>query len=101
MDKINNFITEFNPVFCSCSTFEMYTPDIFETQSYYLGWLTYTRDPAFIVALTGDPLATAYRNGLLIKIGEDVSTAESPETRAQLIRLRDKLTAAGVTGWTM
>jgi hypothetical protein len=97
--SILNYLIDFsNPMICVVSSYDQ-TVDVFRDVHYFLGWLTYTRDPAMIAALAGDPHVTPFRDGVLITVGEDVTTMETEETLKQLARLRDKLTAAGITSW--
>jgi len=90
----------FNPINCVVYSNESAKDIIdFEMDQFLLGWLTYTRNSRFSVVLAGDYRVRNYRDGILISLGEDVSVLTDPKKRGQMIEIRDKLRAAGVSDW--
>jgi hypothetical protein len=66
---------------------------------YALGWASYTKNPKVVAALKDDPRVTEYKDGILVKLGNNVSVFEDEDAHKAAIEIRDKLRAAGATDW--
>jgi len=93
----NYFIDSFDP--CHCKVFSsnqlarLRTPE----SNYNMGWLNYTRDPKVAAVFSGTGKAVPYRNGVLLKFGDDVSALSDPKVDRELIEIRKTLRSVGVT----
>ncbi len=89
-----------DPYFCN-----LYSTD-FDNQitqwgidQYYLGWLSFTKNLKVRTALEGHPNVTNYRDGILIKLGDNISVFKDTTAKTTAIEIRDALRAAGAIDW--
>ena len=94
---LNYFIDNYDPVRCKVFSTDQLTRIRTLESNYSMGWLNYTRDlkVAEVFASTGK--AIPYRNGVLLKLGDNVSALSDPKVDQELIEIRKKLRSVGVT----
>ncbi len=90
-----------NPVHCCVygSIQDSKIPWNIDRGNYALGWITYTRNPHFIEALSVDRRVTSFQNGVLLTIGDDVEAIEDDSKLAEISKIRALLKSAGVKDW--
>jgi len=90
---IDNFDPRHCRVFSSNQLTRIRTPE----SNYNMGWLNYTRDPTVAAVFSSTGKAVPYRNGVLLKFGDDVSALSDPKVDQELIEIRKTLRSVGVT----
>lgn len=99
--EVVRFLIEFlDPVYLSViestRTFSVLERGV---DKYKLGWISYTSNKNFVDALSGFPDTRSFHNGILIDLGESVSTLNNPEADKKVLKIRDHLREFGATDW--
>jgi hypothetical protein len=93
----NYFIDEFDPLHCKVFSTSQLTRIRTSESNYGMGWLNYTRDPKVADVFYNTGKAVPYRNGVLLKFGDDASALFDPKVDQELIEIRKTLRSVGVT----
>jgi len=96
-DVVDYFIDNYNPQGSVVYGREQLTRIRTPESNYNMGWLNYTRDPKVAAVFSGTGKAVPYRNGVLLKFGDDVSALSDPKVDQELIEIRKRLRSVGVT----
>lgn len=95
-------IDRFDPIYAWAARFDdAYSVLERGIDSYRLNWISYTKNARFKKALYGFPYTKKYGNGVMIDLGEDVSTLEDPATEKKVVIIRDQLRKADATDWLL
>ena len=94
------FIDFFNPTTCHvCTADNMFDVLDRSIDIYRLNWMSYTTHSQVRDALSDFPQVSSYKNGVLIKLGDDVSVVSDPSVHPTIRAMRDRLREVGATNW--
>lgn len=93
-------ISSFNPI-CASAWSANHDKEItdFPNDIYNMNWMSYTKKAAIMKVLKEFPQTRDYGQGVMVKLGDDVSTVSDPLAKKQAMLIRDRLTEAGCRDW--